>query len=392
LREAYQKVGMFGLFPQLSGFLPSGTGDQIRGFGFINDGSSGVFVTRAFDYVMAFDTNLAPIVGQQVTLTSAHDDEPVEALRDGPSRRRPTEGGSSARAEAPFDASTNTARLELLVERARAGECDLVVHGVVDGERRGWHMTAGGLQSDRAAEAPQDELAVRALVGTATEALTYTCVAPGEGMRAGVDRDADGAFDGDERTLGTNPTDPRDPPGTSTCAGGPLGPRFRLRVLGNNGSANQRRLKLIADFSRPQSSALSPPPSVLSPESSVLIASGLRFAISSADGRELAYGVAPPGAGWRPHRNGHAWTYAAPAGAPGGISRADVGLDPGNSGRVRVKLRATNVGNPFGAADLPLNVTVQLGGPSDGLAGRCGRSVTPWGCRQSPAQGVLLCR
>src|SRR5262249_28729402 len=83
LRNAYQKVGMFGLpaIPQISGGGPNtNQGDQVRGFGFLHDGSidtlfrfhaSTVFSLTDTDqqnleqFVLAFDSNLAPIVGQQ---------------------------------------------------------------------------------------------------------------------------------------------------------------------------------------------------------------------------------------------------------------------------------------------------------------------------------------
>src|SRR5262249_23676676 len=96
LRNAYDKIGMFGT-PRVgfydapdSGFM----GDQIRGFGFTGDGStdtlfrflnSAVFLPTpnpgspqdnpkasrrdVEQFLLAFDTDLAPIVGQQVTLT-----------------------------------------------------------------------------------------------------------------------------------------------------------------------------------------------------------------------------------------------------------------------------------------------------------------------------------
>ncbi|MEI9986662.1 MAG: hypothetical protein WDN69_27910 [Aliidongia sp.] len=97
LRNLYTKIGMFGA-PAVD-FLTdpdSGpTGPQIRGFGLTNDGSvdtlfrffsAAVFRSRgqvgfpanSYDqtrrdveqFVLAFDSDLAPIVGQQVTLTS----------------------------------------------------------------------------------------------------------------------------------------------------------------------------------------------------------------------------------------------------------------------------------------------------------------------------------
>src|SRR5579859_772080 len=95
----YSKVGMFG-DPKVESFdaPDSGAlGNQIRGFGFTNDGSIDTMfrfftalvfhpqLTAGFplvnpdrtrrdveQYVLAFDTDLAPIVGQQVTLTSSN--------------------------------------------------------------------------------------------------------------------------------------------------------------------------------------------------------------------------------------------------------------------------------------------------------------------------------
>jgi hypothetical protein len=46
----------------------------------------------------------------------------------------------------------------------------------------------------------------------ATTAVTYTCVPPGSGERIGVDRDGDGAWDGDEREAQTGPADPDSTP------------------------------------------------------------------------------------------------------------------------------------------------------------------------------------
>jgi hypothetical protein len=48
----------------------------------------------------------------------------------------------------------------------------------------------------------------RRLVTATGAALTYTCVPPGAGKRIGIDRDLDGALDGDERAAGSNPADP----------------------------------------------------------------------------------------------------------------------------------------------------------------------------------------
>ncbi len=178
LRQTYQKVGMFGMFPQLSGFMPSGTGDQVRGFGFLHDGATGVFIRRTFDYVMAFESNLAPIVGQQVTWTASED-----AL------------------VAP--------RLELLQARAAVGECELTVKGVLENRTRGWlRQDDGEFRSDSSREGAIAVAGLQDLAHTQGASLTYTCVPVGSGRRIAIDRDEDGYLDGDEVEAGSNPGDP----------------------------------------------------------------------------------------------------------------------------------------------------------------------------------------
>jgi len=185
-------VGMFGM-PDVD-FIDSTTnafqGDQIRGYGFLHDGSVDTifnfFRASVFpgindgqradmeQFVLAFDSDLAPVVGQQVTL----------------------DAGNGA------DANP---RIDLLIERAEAGfvskilggnttECDLVVKGRVGGEDRGWLYDPGSglFDSDRASEAALSDAALRALAQTAGQELTYTCVPPGTGMRVALDRDEDG--------------------------------------------------------------------------------------------------------------------------------------------------------------------------------------------------------
>lgn len=202
LRNLYQKVGMFGMaeVPFFHAGNNEHMGPQVRGFGFLHDGSTDtvfrflratVFTFSGGDaerrdveaFMMAFETDLAPIVGQQVTLT------------------------------AESDASVD-ARIDLMIERAATPmqwvggatvtECELVVRGVHDGEMRGWLRQSDGLfRSDRQSEPPLTDAELRA-IGRAG-ALTYTCAPPGAGRRMALDRDEDGAFDRDELDRGDDP-------------------------------------------------------------------------------------------------------------------------------------------------------------------------------------------
>jgi YVTN family beta-propeller protein len=216
LRNLYQKVGMFGMAPEP--FVNPGDnahkGDQVRGFGFLHDGSIDTvfrfFQATVFNpagapfnnpgfpndadrrdmesFMLAFDSNHRPIVGQQATLS-------------------PSSGG---------DADT---RVDLILDRADAGECDAVVKGIVAGEERGWLYEGGGqFSSDRAEDGLVTEVALRALADTAGQELTFTAVPEGEGLRIGIDRDLDGFGDIDEVDGGSDPTDASSLPCTTTTS------------------------------------------------------------------------------------------------------------------------------------------------------------------------------
>ncbi|WP_437476134.1 hypothetical protein WME75_25750 [Sorangium sp. So ce1014] len=211
LRNAYQKVGKFG-FPAAFGFIPGDngfTGAQVRGFGFIHDGSvdtifrflhalgfstqfppgeipdppEGEVTRRNLEaFVLAFDSNLAPIVGQQVTLTQTN------AAVAGP-------------------------RIDLLMSRADTGECDLVVKGQIAGRAVSYlYVGADELMADRQASPTMSGAALRARVTGAAARLTYTCAPPGSGDRIAIDRDADGFLDGDEEDACSDPADPASTP------------------------------------------------------------------------------------------------------------------------------------------------------------------------------------
>ncbi len=187
LRNMYQKVGMFGM-PQALGIVPGDNihmGDQIRGFGFIHDGSvdnlfrfhsSPLFAFPNGDperrdveqFMHAMDTNLAPVVGQQVTLNSTNE-------------------------------TSVSGKISLFEQQANAGESDLVVKGAIAGEPRSWHRLSNGTyQSDKSSEAAITSTQLSDFANTIGQELTYMAVPPGSGVRIGIDRDNDGVHNRDD--------------------------------------------------------------------------------------------------------------------------------------------------------------------------------------------------
>ncbi len=192
LRNMYAKVGMFGLLLPFGGGAAN-TGDQVRGFGFSHDGS----VDSLFRFVSApvfqfpsdaerrnseafmlqFDNDIAPIVGQQVTLTDTNG-----------AVAGPRIDLLIARAAAPFSS--------LLLGGATT-ECELVVKGAIGGKSRGWVRLPSGLfqrDDDPSQSQLVTDAALRSQVASVGP-LTYTCVAPGSGTRVGINRDLDVRLD-----------------------------------------------------------------------------------------------------------------------------------------------------------------------------------------------------
>jgi YVTN family beta-propeller protein len=232
LRNLYQKVGMFGnaFFANTAAHQDtSHKGDQIRGFGFLHDGSTDTvfrfmqvagfadtFAPEGFpagpegdplrrdveSFLLAFDSNLAPIVGQQITLTAGNGaavDGRIDLL---------VERASTSTATAP----TPNAPLN-----PHGPECELVVTTRPHGRERGYlYVDALGVfVSSDDGEPARTDAQLRARASLAP--LTYTCVPPGSGRRIALDADLDGCFDVTELQAGYDPRDAAStPPGCSS--------------------------------------------------------------------------------------------------------------------------------------------------------------------------------
>lgn len=366
LRNLYQKVGMFGM-PANPFFNPGDNGfkgDQVRGFGFSHDGSvdtvarfveavlfnfgfggpagfQNVTQRREMEaFLLAFDTDLKPIVGQQVTLTSANG---VDA---GP-------------------------RINLLISRAQVGDCDLVVHGRIAGEPRGWVFGAGQFQSDRTGAPPLFDSELRALAATPGQELTYTAVPPDTGVRCGVDRDTDGSVDADERDAGSDDADVASLPAKALiCAGDTVLLRPRLRVKAHRRPEKDLALKLTCIV--PDVGPVDP------------VDRGFAFKLTDGDGDLVLMAVIPGGApvvpggpGWSVSRNGRVVTFDDPEGSVAhGIRRVRLKTPPaGSSGQVGVSVIGRAEGFAGEGITLPVTLEVILGGPDDAAAGRCATAV-----------------
>jgi hypothetical protein len=185
LRNMYAKVGRFGL-PATTG--QPHVGEQVRGFGFTHDGAldtlfhfffAPVFAPTATSgfpqenpdatrldvaqFMFAMDGDLAPVVGQQITLSA-----------------------TTADAAGP--------RVDLLMARAKASftskelggvvtECELVAHAVEAGVRRGFLFDAASGSFKAADQSVRSNAALRAQALSPGQEVTYTCTPPGSGAR-----------------------------------------------------------------------------------------------------------------------------------------------------------------------------------------------------------------
>jgi DNA-binding beta-propeller fold protein YncE len=193
LRNMYDKVGMFG-FARMSFFnnVVSGSAtsplNEVRGTGFTNQGGVDTlfnfFQARVFNpfigsgfpfinpngarrdveqFTLAVDTDLAPIVGQQVTLTNAN------SAAVGP-------------------------RITLLLQRAttpfvskilggQVTEAQIVARVVQNGTTRNFLFEPAANNFRDVNNQRLTDAQLRALAGTAGQEVTYTAVPPGSGAR-----------------------------------------------------------------------------------------------------------------------------------------------------------------------------------------------------------------
>ncbi|MEY4766427.1 MAG: hypothetical protein RI907_3100, partial [Pseudomonadota bacterium] len=190
LRNLYTKAGRFGA-PAIPFSSKPGTGemgDQVTSFGFVHDGTADTlahfFTVRVFaptlnsgfpllnpdktredvsEYVHAIDSDLAPIVGQQITLNSQN-------------------------------ASEVGSRVDLLIKQAKKAfvskelggnvtECDLVASVVEGGTRKGYLLDIASGNFVDANGGTKSDAALRSLANVAGQEVTYTCTVPGTGRR-----------------------------------------------------------------------------------------------------------------------------------------------------------------------------------------------------------------
>ena len=192
LRNAYQKVGMFGSTGNPNDGYPF-VGEQIRGFGYQSDGSIdsvSEFLTLEFnlfnfetetdkqnvvDFVLSMVGEMAPVVGQQVTLNHNN----------------------------VFDPATRE-RINLLYARAKVtsprSECDLIVKGELFGKPAGALLNKQDkFVFDSRKSVPVSLQPLMYAAAIKGNFLTFTCAPPGSGYRMALDRDEDGILDADER-------------------------------------------------------------------------------------------------------------------------------------------------------------------------------------------------
>jgi DNA-binding beta-propeller fold protein YncE len=209
LRNAYQKVGKFGI--PFSPVWLNGPrfgvqqGEQIRGFGFLHDGSFDMMSN--FFFAANFGTGevqpiLPPFVGGAINnpdgikmdATGIHERDAMEAFVFAmDSNFAPIVGQQVTRTE--DNAASTNARINLLLARANADECELIAFNSKTGE--GFLYRGGVFLRDKSNKPALTDAQLRDLADNDTT-ITYTAVPKGSGVRMALDRDLNGVRNGDQ--------------------------------------------------------------------------------------------------------------------------------------------------------------------------------------------------
>jgi YVTN family beta-propeller protein len=164
-------------------------GTSVGGFGFTHDGalatideflSQPVFGTLTTDptrranlqaFLLAFPTGMAPAVGYARTVTSAN-----------------------------ATSSAVTSDVSLLEAQAQAKKIELIGKGMVNGVVRGFYYNSVTrlYEMDSTSVASMTWAQLRASASAGSSLFTLMGVAPGTGVRMGIDRDGDGILDANE--------------------------------------------------------------------------------------------------------------------------------------------------------------------------------------------------
>jgi DNA-binding beta-propeller fold protein YncE len=336
LRNVYQKVGKFGgevaALQGGGGFL----GDQVRGFGLSHDAdvpgpvefaSGFVFAgidpadlpgTSVGEFLLALDTGMAPAVGQQVTIGASPPDERLE-------------------------------RLDVLVTRDVANDCDLTFAGSVGGEPRVGSVLPRGRvvldDSEDAALDPKDLLAIAAAAGGEQ---TYTCRPPGTGTVSTIDRDSDGVFNRDEVREGTDPFDAASVP--FDCVGGGSIDAIKMKITKNQLPAGDEGMTLKATWM----------PALPDADPTV---DGINFVLRKAGG-DIVIHQSLPASGWTTN-DGTRFRYEGLDGAI--FSKAKLAF--GSDGELKLDLKGK--GGAFRVDTASLVVEIVLGGDDEAASGAC---------------------
>ena len=174
LRNMYDKVGAY-----------AASGDQVSGFGFVHDG--GVWDMDTFleapvfnlnnpqenqvnAFLMAVDTGVKPSVGQQISVDASNNND-----------------------------AAVIARIGLLEAQDDAGNCALIVKGVIAGEPRGGQYLGSDIYwMDKNGLPTLSQADLRNEAATPGQEMLFTCTPLGTAGRMGMNRDEDSLLDGED--------------------------------------------------------------------------------------------------------------------------------------------------------------------------------------------------